>query len=440
VTLDDLVAAFKKHLHLADPYALLAVAGAAAGNRLDGGEPCWLALVGPPSSGKTELVVPFLALDGFEHCTATTFAGLLTDPGRHGTGGALARLGERGTLGFTDLSGLFAERGDEESRLLAALREVHDGRLTRHVGGRGGRTVEWPGGGRRGRVGLLACVTDVVDLHVDLVNAMGPRMVFARMPPVDHRAVIAAAARNVGRLDTVRADLAAAVLDLFRGVDPGFGADALGVLDEARRDVAEFAAIARSAPSRVGGRIVLVPAPEVGARLYAGLSQLRRGLDALGCAPELASEVERRVGLDSIPALKRHLIEHLKRSAVIPPRRAIAADLGYPPATVLDTLEDLAAYHIVQRIDDVSDNEDRWTLTYWARQRVDTIGLDVTRSPVPSLEDELDDVFDPLDLPDRDLRPRLLSQRRRRMKGNEEEPNENQMTTNENQKAPKDKT
>jgi hypothetical protein len=410
VNLEDLVGLFQSRLYLPDPYPLVAVAGAAAGNRLDSGQPCWLALVGPPSSGKTELLVPFLALDGFVHSTVASFAGLLTNPKkrRPGTGGVLAQLGARGTLVFTDLSGLFTERGDEESRVLAGLRDVHDGRLTRHTGDDGGRTLEW-----RGRAGLLAGSTDVVDLHADLINALGPRMLFARMPLSDHRAVIAAAARNVGRLELVRAELAAAVLECFTDLDPSCGAGSLGMLDEARRDVAEFVAVARSAPRRVGARVVLVPAPEVGARLYAGLSQLRRGLDGLGCAPRLAGEVERRVGLDSIPALKRRLIEHLAATSATPPTRVIAEDLGYPNDTVFDALEDLAAYGVARRLDHGDKREDGWALSTWTRQRLEAIGLDVTRlagtpsfndeaaAPAVSFDFDLDDA-DPLDDLDRE--------------------------------------
>jgi hypothetical protein len=118
----------------------------------------------------------------------------------------------------------------------------------------------------------------------------------------------------------------------------------------------------------------------------------------------MATQVERRVGLDSIPALKRRLIEHLATTSATPPTHAIAATLGYPPPTIFDALWDLAAYRVVQVIDRRNDREDCWTLTDWARQRLDAIGLDVTREPAsrPSLDDPPDEVPDPLDQLDRD--------------------------------------
>jgi hypothetical protein len=384
VNLGAYIAMYGEHFHLPDAYPLLAVAGAAAGNLFDDGEPVWLVVVGAPSSGKGELLAPMLAVAGFEHWSNLTAAGLLTDAGtrQRGTGGVLAKLGERGTLVLTDMSNLFAERGDEESRLLGLLREVHDGRVTRHVGSRGGRTIEWPGNGRRGRVGLLAAATDVIDLHTDLVNAMGPRTLFARMPDVDSRALITAAARNVGRLDEVRAALATAAADLLGRLAPASGSPGAETISEARRDVADFVARARTSPVRRDGRILLIPNPEVGGRLYHGLSQTRRGLDALGCAPAVADDVERRVGLDSIPALKRRAIEYLATTPTIrPTARTVAEAFGYPTATILETLEDLNAYDVVERYAHQRADDDTWSLSAWARPLLDSIGLAPAAEP-----------------------------------------------------------
>src|SRR5262245_50206684 len=57
---DAHVARWQRSLELPDPYPLLAVVGAAAGNLLGDGEPVWLVLVGPPSSGKGELLTATL--------------------------------------------------------------------------------------------------------------------------------------------------------------------------------------------------------------------------------------------------------------------------------------------------------------------------------------------------------------------------------------------
>jgi hypothetical protein len=184
----------------------------------------------------------------------------------------------------------------------------------------------------------------VIDLHAGLVNAMGPRMILARMPKPNHRAVIIAAARNVGRVQQIREAFAAATAELFDSLDLGRVAQPDGVVDEALRDVSEFVAIARSPVQRRNGRIVLVGEPEVGSRLYHGLAQQRRGLVALGCDVQRADAVVRRMGMDSIPALHRQIIDHLVSCGVeAPGTHNIAASVGYPDATAVDVLEELVA-------------------------------------------------------------------------------------------------
>jgi len=372
MTFDDYVTMFQERLWFPDPYPLLAVAGAIAANRIPG-EPVWVCVVGPSSSGKNALLEPFLALDRVEGLSDLTLAGLLTAGGsRQGTGGVLNRLGPTGgIILIKDMSWLFAAHAEAEGRLIPALREVHDGSVNRALGSRGGQTIEWPGGGRRAKVGLLAAATDVIDLHAGVVNAMGPRMILARMPKPDHRAVITTAARNVARVDDMRGAFAAATVELFDGLDSSRVAQPDGVVDEALRDISEFVAIARSPVQRDrNGRIVLVGEPEVGARLYHGLAQQRRGLVALGCDPRRADAIVRRMGMDSIPALHRRIVDHLGEVGATPGAHHIGSDLGYPPATVFDVLEELAARGVVQRDPGRTDREDRWSLSEWARSRL----------------------------------------------------------------------
>jgi len=53
--LSSLLDCYRRLLHLPDVAPVLAVLGTVAANRLPG-DPVWSLLVGPPSSGKTEIV------------------------------------------------------------------------------------------------------------------------------------------------------------------------------------------------------------------------------------------------------------------------------------------------------------------------------------------------------------------------------------------------
>lgn len=117
--LEAVIATARRLLYLPDPAPLLLVLAAAAANRMTG-DPAWLLLVGPPSSGKTELLMALAKLP--EAITVSTFteAGLLS--------GARSRDGS-GTGGLLRAKELVVKPGDSRryhvprpaARTIAAL-------------------------------------------------------------------------------------------------------------------------------------------------------------------------------------------------------------------------------------------------------------------------------------------------------------------------------
>ena len=83
MTLDDLLAHYRQLLHLPDPTAVLAALGTVAANRLPG-DPVWTLLVGPPSSGKTEIIDSLRLVPKAVSVSTLTKAALLS--GRTGAG------------------------------------------------------------------------------------------------------------------------------------------------------------------------------------------------------------------------------------------------------------------------------------------------------------------------------------------------------------------
>ena len=72
--LDDVVAAFRRYLHLPDATPLLVVLAAVVANRMSEGDPVWVVIIGGSSRGMTELL---MALDGLPGIRIT---GALTPP------------------------------------------------------------------------------------------------------------------------------------------------------------------------------------------------------------------------------------------------------------------------------------------------------------------------------------------------------------------------
>ena len=123
-------------------------------------------------------------------------------PQRHGkrrpkdaTGGLLRSIGDRGILVLKDFTSILSMNRDQRAAVLAALREVYDGRWNRSVGTDGGRTLSW-----EGRIVLIGATTTAYDSHHSVIAAMGDRFTLIRMDSTTGRISAGKQAlRNVGR-------------------------------------------------------------------------------------------------------------------------------------------------------------------------------------------------------------------------------------------------
>ena len=86
------------------------------------------------------------------------------------TGGLLRKIGDRGLLVIKDVTSILSMNNDARAKVLAALREIYDGRWYREVGTDGGHTLEW-----RGRLVVIGAVTTAWDTHHAVVATMGDR-------------------------------------------------------------------------------------------------------------------------------------------------------------------------------------------------------------------------------------------------------------------------
>jgi hypothetical protein len=260
----DLLAVFSVCLHLPHTGAVEIMLGAYAANLLRG-DPVWLMLVGPPSSGKTEILgapgsVPYL------HAAATlTEAALLSgvkasDRTDDAQGGLLREMGEFGILLLKDATSILSMSREPRTGVLAALREVYDGAWTRRLGVDGGKSLSW-----RGKMGLLGGVTQALDSHHAVMAEMGPRFLLYRLPPTEARKQAQAALSNSGIETEIRAERQEEVRQFFEELNLAPASTVrpeIGQTDTERLVLlAEFAASCRSAVERhpYSREIVLVP-------------------------------------------------------------------------------------------------------------------------------------------------------------------------------------
>jgi hypothetical protein len=363
LTLDDTLAVFERWLLLHDTTPILAVLGAVAANFLEG-DPVWLGLIGPPSSAKTEILNSTSRLPHIAQAATLTPAGLLSGvPKKQHTkgaaGGLLRKLGDFGIITLKDFGSVLSMRPDLKAEVLACLREIFDGAWTRHVGSDGGRTLHW-----HGKLGLIFASTGVIDSHYSVIGAMGDRFLLCRLAPVTDgqfaRALHHAGAANA----RMRGELAEAVKHLFsaRKAQPQpITESEVEWLDKIVSLVVRLRAFVER--DRQTREIAALHGIEGTARMGLQLERLLAGLDVLGVERETALAVTESVALDSVPPLRRAAFEQLRdggKAAL--ETKEISEALGLPTSTVRRTLEDLAAYHLIERETQGPGKSDFWSI------------------------------------------------------------------------------
>lgn len=179
----QLAAEVQDYLYFPDPSPLYVTLSAVAANMICGW-PVWLMLVGPPSSGKTVLLMSLTSIPGVH--MAEDISGpqaLLSATGkkdieRSATGGLLRQVGPRGCIIMEDFtSSVMGLDKVTRSKILTAFRLAYKGRWSREVGAGGGKSIVW-----EGKLAALAGGTMAVDRLTTETSELGERWIYYRFP------------------------------------------------------------------------------------------------------------------------------------------------------------------------------------------------------------------------------------------------------------------
>lgn len=366
-----LVDLFQRHLWLRDPGIVYVVLAVVAANRLPG-DPAWLLVVGPPSSGKTEVLDALGELPEHHAVSAFTEAGLLSgssvkDTDGRPTGGLLVELGERGLMVVSDFGTLLNEHGSTRNRLFACLREVFDGKFVRRLGTEGGRTFHWSG-----HAGFVGACTEAIDTPSIDLGLLGERFVYYRLPavtPDDDFAACLVADGNAGRQRAIRDERAAAVRDFFSALDlpdelPGITSDEQDRLIL----LANIGARCRSSVVRDGysREIELVPGHERSPRLYGQLRQLHAGLTVIGTPAAEAWRLLGQAALDGVHPGRMAILRWLVSRPGAHTTQTIAGHCRLTETPTRRHLQDLVAHGVLDR---AGDHPERWEISEWLTER-----------------------------------------------------------------------
>jgi hypothetical protein len=360
-----------------DVDALDAVMAAAAVEDLDG-DPLWLLVVSGSGNAKTESVQPLQGAGAHVVSTIASQGALLSATSRRersadATGGLLRQIGEKGVLVIKDVTSILSMGRELRAEVMAALREIYDGRWVRTVGTDGGQMLEW-----QGRVAVIGAVTTAWDSAHAVIATMGDRFVLLRMDSTKGRTTAGRRAiANTGSEDKMRAELATAVADVLAGASRS-GIELTADETEMLLAAANLVTLARTGVEfDYRGDVVDAHAPEMPTRFAKQLAQVVRGGVAVGLAREAAVRLAIRCGRDSMPPMRLAIIDYLAknpRSTTSDVRRGI----GKPRSTVDRQLQ---ALHMLGALE--CEEEERAKSTIWCYSLCEDI--DPTTLVVPEM-------------------------------------------------------
>lgn len=377
VPVDEAVATFRHWLHLPNPRPLYVAWGAAAANRLPG-DPVWLLLVGASGAGKTEIVRSFNSLQEIVEVSTITETGLLSgtsgrDRAEDATGGLLRQIGAMGTVAVRDFTSVLSMDRDQLGRILAALREIYDGRWQRHIGADGGRVLEW-----EGKLGLLGGVTGYIDRHFSVMAQMGERLLLHRLRSGELEPTVKRALGTVGLEEQMRSELTAATGGVFAAAGENYRPrDLTDVERDVLIAVAILVARGRAGVFRYGSRIEAVVDPEVPTRLARQLLTLARGMDSIGVPWSEAWPATLAVALGCIPDIRARALLALYRGDRPLSTTDLAQGLHRPTNTVRYALEDLDAHRLATVTRQGQGRANLWQL--------DTLAVDTLKGLPPGV-------------------------------------------------------
>jgi hypothetical protein len=345
-TLDQVREVFRKWLGRDyDLDVIDAVLATAAAERL-AGDPLWLLVISGPGNAKTETVQALSGTGAHVTSTITSEGALLSASPRrerrkNATGGLLRKIGDRGVLVIKDVTSILAADRNTRGVVLAALREIYDGRWERNVGSDGGQTLTWTG-----HIAIVGAVTTAWDASHAVMAVMGDRFVLIRSDSTTGRVAAGnKAIRNTGTEMAMRAELAAAVGGIIGHVD----CDGTYELRDDEIDqlikAADVVTFARTAVERdYRGDVIDAHAPEMPTRFAKQLAQMVRGGLALGMNRAATMRLALRCARDSAPPLR---IEILLDLAIHPGSKAI--DVSHNVTRPLRTVRrELEALHMLK--------------------------------------------------------------------------------------------
>jgi hypothetical protein len=204
---------------------------------------------------------------------------------------------------------------DARAQIIAAFREIADGRWERSVGTDGGRKLVW-----EGKMGMVVAATAAIDNAHTVLSEMGSRFTFVRMGEDEEGTEIAKRAlANVGHETQMRKELSDAYRGLLEYGQPQPALEINDAIRDAFIATANLTSLARSPVARdFRGQIQHIGDREAPTRMVKVIMQIWCACGVIGMTIPKAWEVIWRLSIGSIPKLRRRSLQILLQEAARP--------------------------------------------------------------------------------------------------------------------------
>jgi hypothetical protein len=354
--LDGVRAKFDKWLKLKDRHIIDVILGTVIANSLEG-DPVYLYVVGPPSSGKTEILRSLNDHHTVYYLSSLTPQTLIS--GWKGSGkfenSLLLKLKERGKtiLVLKDFTTILMMRNEARQEILSQVREIADGYYNKPFGT--GTEVGWDG-----KLGMVTGVTLVIDQHHAVHQILGERFLYYRISQDNPETTAKMAQEVAGRESLMRGELRKAVKEFLEHHEEAKVKDISigGEINEKLICLACFVAGVRTGISRdrYTQAINYLPDSE-------GPSRLMKQLFTLGCGIAIAqgkNEIDeevynilKKVGRDTLPSYRNLILNEMWVRKIVGKHwerpRALSDFLRQPVATIKFNLEELMVMGLANR-------------------------------------------------------------------------------------------
>lgn len=329
------------------------------------GNPVWVFLVGGSGAGKTELLNSLLDLTDIIYplssLTPNTFIS-----GMKGYPGLIYELDGK-VLSFKDFTTILDMNIEARAAIMSQLREIYDGEMVKKFG-TGENGTPW-----KGKVGVIAAVTSIIDFREQAYTALGERFIKYRINPPGRKSVGKRALRNTTQIAEMQQEIKDAMSALVKGVMTeiihGVNLKLSEDEENALIDLADMATLARSPIVRDFGpakEIIFKPTSEMPTRFVQQLAQIGLALRLINKVvykkDELLPDDHKilyKISLDSIPSMRRQVLQQIAIVGTATTAQ-IAMELNLPTNTTGRNLEDLNLLGLLER--DKQGNENAWTI------------------------------------------------------------------------------